>query len=132
MFQTIIIEALKVIVKVTRIFFILLLLSSCSSIKIYSSSPTLELSMEDRENYTKEIEYKVDKEFFFFGMIPTTHKLDIAESFKEAGVDSAAEVKVIKERKTKNMLWAFFTFGLYTPESYVIKAKTYKYNKYGN
>lgn len=110
----------------------LLLLSSCSSIKTYSSSSNLELSMEERENYTKEIEYKVDKEFFFFGLVPTTHKLDVAKSFKEAGVDSASELKVIKVRKTKNMLWALFTLGLYTPESYVIRAKTYKYNKFNN
>ena len=114
------------------IIFTLLLLSSCSSIKIYSSNPNLELSTDERENYTKEIEYKVDKEFFLFGLIPTTHKLDISKNFKEAGVDSASELKVIRERKAKNMLWALFTFGLYTPESYVIKAKTYRYNKFNN
>ncbi len=105
---------------------------SCSSIKIHSESPNLELSMHERENYTKDLEFTVDKEFFLFGTIPTTHELDLTEFFKEAGVDSASELKIIKQRKTKNMLWAFFTFGLYTPETYVIKAKTYKYNKFNN
>lgn len=111
---------------------ILLLNIGCSSIKVHSSSPTLELTLHERENYTKDLEFTVDKEFFFYGTIPTTHELDLTELFKEAGVDSASEVKVLKQRKTKNMLWAFFTFGLYTPETYVIKAKTYKYNKYDN
>lgn len=109
-----------------RLALILLFLSSCSSIDIVSSSK-IDVSMNEREEYTNEVELEVDKEFFLYGLVPSTHTLYIDEILKDAGVDSVSNLQVKKVRKTKNGLWALFTFGLYVPETYVIKAKTYRY-----
>lgn len=111
-----------------RLGFLIILIFNigCSAIKIHSSSK-VDVSMSEREEYTKEIELEVDKEFFLYGLVPTTHNLNVDKFLKEAGIDSVSELKIIKVRKTRNIAWSLFTLGFYTPETYLIKAKTYKF-----
>jgi hypothetical protein len=115
---------------VIRLGFLLILIFNigCSAIKIHSTSK-VDVSMSEREEYTKEIEFEVDKEFFLYGLVPTTHSLNVDKFLKDAGVDSISELKVIRMRKAKNIAWSLFTLGFYTPETYLIKGKTYSFKK---
>lgn len=85
--------------------------------------------MNERSNYTKEIELEVNKEYFLYGLIPTTHSLDVDEILKDAGIDSVSDLKVIRARRTKNIVWSLVTLGFYMPETYILKARTYKFKK---
>ena len=103
------------------IFFILLSIS-CSQIKIKSSTQS-KVSFKKEINAKENILIIKDKDYFLWGLIPT-HELDIGKVLVNKGYTNISSLEISSERNLKNTVLTFLTFGVYCPETYIIKGNT--------
>ncbi len=101
---------------------ILLSLLSCSTIH-FKSENIIDVSLDERDIHTKDIEVKVEKDFFLLGMFPK-HEIFVDKEFANVGVQSVSSLEITQSNHLKNTLWTIFTFGFYYPKTYIIKAKS--------
>ena len=100
---------------------ICLSLLSCSSIQ-FKSENNIEVSLDKNTTHEKDIEIIINKDFFMLGYFPK-HEILIDEVLADKGATEASSVEIENYYDFKNSLWALFTFGVYYPQTYLIKAK---------
>lgn len=88
------------------------------------SNDTIPVVFEKRENHTRDISVKATREFYLWGLFPTTHELSLDEEFFQQGYRSISEVRIDEEKTGKDLAWTFFTLGFYVPKTYVLTGKT--------
>lgn len=94
---------------------------SCSSIE-FKSNDKINLSLDKKNTHEEDIEIKVDKDFFLLGFFPK-HEIFIDDYLVDKGATEASSITIENHYEFKNSLWALFTFGVYYPQTYKIKAK---------
>jgi hypothetical protein len=78
--------------------------------------------MDKNDEHTQDIEVKVDKEFFLWGLFPK-HEVFIDKELVDSGAETASSVMITNSQSMKNTLWTLFTFGVYYPQTFTINAK---------
>lgn len=98
-----------------------LVLQGCAKVSFESSNkvPTY-ISTKPDHNYRFSVVGK--KDFYFFGMIPSKHTVDLSEVMSSAGILTSAGLQVEDFQTFEDKLWAFVTIGMYTPRHYRVKA----------
>lgn len=79
--------------------------------------------MDKNDEHTQDIKVSVDKEFFLWGLFPE-HEVFIDKELVNDGVETASSVSISSSKNLKNILWSFFTFGVYYPQTFIINART--------
>lgn len=106
------------------IFFIFAFISfSCSTTNIKSKNK-FPISFSDEDGYTKEINTSVTKEFFLWGLLPTSHDLYIDEEMADKGYNGLGNLVIAQSNTISNNIWTLLTFGVYWPQTYNIKGKS--------
>jgi len=100
---------------------IVLSLFGCSTTH-FKSKNTIVVSMDKNDEHTQDIEVKVDKEFFLWGLFPK-HEVFIDKELVDSGAETASSVMITNSQSMKNTLWTLFTFGVYYPQTFTINAK---------
>lgn len=88
----------------------------------FKSHNKINISLSENNTHVEEIEFKVDKDFFLLGYFPK-HEIFIDDKLTDAGAIDASSLVIENHYEFKNSLWALFTFGVYYPQTYKIKAK---------
>jgi len=66
-------------------------------------------------------EYKGEKDFYLWGIIPFEQKVYIDDIMKEFDFFSAANVEVEEYQTMKNFIFSVVSLGLYVPRNYRVK-----------
>lgn len=97
---------------------------SCSTTRIFSNS-SIPVVFEKVADHTQDISIEVERDFYLWGLIPSTHEIGVDKEFSEKGIDSVANFSIKERFEKTNFVWAIATFGFYMPKSYVLTGKTY-------
>jgi hypothetical protein len=82
----------------------------------------MNISLDKNTTHEEDIEIKVEKDFFLLGYFPK-HEIFIDDQLIDTGATEASSITIENQYEFKNSLWALFTFGVYYPQTYLIKAK---------
>lgn len=72
-------------------------------------------------NSEREIEKEETVDFYFWGMLPGIHKIDLEDIGNENGLDQGTYVSVEQRISPKDLFFTVFTLGIYCPIDYKIK-----------
>lgn len=106
---------------------LLLSLASCSAVQIKSSlSNNSSISFEKQnKNHDKSIDVKVTKDFFLWGLVPRQHEIILEKELGNKGYSEVSEFNIIQKNSSIDFLWMVLTFGVYYPQTYHLKGKSY-------
>lgn len=97
----------------------------CSTVR-FASDDTIPVIFESKEDHTRDISFQVSKDFYLWGLVPGARELLLDKEFGKRGFDSVADVEVREERSGRDLAWTFFSFGFYSPKSFLLKGKAKK------
>ena len=95
----------------------------CSTAKIQSTS-SIPVSFESKTDHTRDISVEVQRDYYLWGLLPSTHEIAVDKEFEKTGAKSVSNVSDEKVTKKSNIVWGIVTFGFYMPSSYVLKGKS--------
>lgn len=81
------------------------------------------MTFSQNENHTESVSVEIKKYFYLWGLLPSTHSVNIDEVFARKGYKDVSSLEITEIDETKKAMWMVFTFGLYYPNSYVVKGK---------
>lgn len=108
---------------------LIILISSCigcSNIHFKTDNSEFrntKISFEENSNHNKEVNIKVEKEFFLWGFYPS-HELNIDKEMANQGHQSISSFEIEQRPSTKDVLFTLLTFGVYFPQTYYLAGKT--------
>lgn len=102
------------------LYFVILIFSlTCSQIEfVQNGLRPFRVSAESGSE--KIIEVHGEVPFYFWGLVPKKHVVDLETELFEKGAHSPSMVKVGRESTIRSALYTILTLGLYVPEPYVI------------
>lgn len=101
------------------IFVILIFTTSCSQIEfVQNGAKPFKISAESGSE--KIIEVHGEVPFYFWGLVPKKHVVDLETELFEKGAHFPSMVKVGRESTFRSTFFTIMTLGLYDPEAYVI------------
>ncbi len=98
-----------------------LLLTGCAKVA-FESTNRVPTYVSTKPDHTNRFSVVGKKDFYFFGMIPSKHIVDLSEVMSSAGVLTSAGLQVEDFQTISDKAWALFTLGIYTPRHYRVKA----------
>ena len=101
------------------IFFLVIILTSCSSIQ-FNSSEIISVSFDKDSSVKETLDVDVEKSFYLWGLIPSQHTVEVDKVFEEKGALSVSQFSIKEIKTKKKSLWMILTAGLYYPETYKI------------
>ncbi|MBC74638.1 MAG: hypothetical protein CME64_01340 [Halobacteriovoraceae bacterium] len=106
-----------------KILFLMLISFGCSTAKIQSTS-SIPVTFESKTDHTRDISVEVQRDYYLWGLLPSTHNIALDKEFERVGAKSVAEVSIEEVTRKTNIVWSVLTFGFYTPNSYVLRGKS--------
>lgn len=98
----------------------LFLVSACAELRIHSRGK-IPVWLGPKEGHQHIIEKSGKKQFFFWGLVPDVHEINLDEELGDTGVISAANVTVEVEQSWQSFFKELFSLGLYNPREYKVK-----------
>ncbi len=109
----------------TKLFWLFLLailvLQGCAKIS-FESSNKVPTYISSKPDHNHRFSVMGVKDFYFFGMIPSQHRVDLSEVMSSAGILTSAGLQVEDFQTFEDKFWALITLGMYTPRHYRVKA----------
>jgi len=100
-------------------FVLAIICSSCSQIEfVQNGFKPFRISAQGGSE--KVIEVQGEVPFYFWGLVPRKHVVDLETELFEKGAHSPSMVKVGRESTFRSVFYTLVTLGLYVPEPYVI------------
>lgn len=98
----------------------------CST-HIYSSNK-IETKLQEDSQHKNDITLVLNKDFYFYGLIPRRHNLDLSLEAQKLRVKNLSSIKVYERWTFANLIWNVATFGFYNPTQFIVEAKTDRVN----
>lgn len=107
------------------LFMITILLTSCSELKFVADGK-VTFKIAANSTSEKELEKVSTVDFYFWGLSPGIHKINLDDLGNEYGLDQASYVIVEQRISPKSLFFTLVTLGLYCPIDYKVKVLTKK------
>lgn len=100
-------------------FFLVLIFTSCSSIQ-FKSSEIIPVHFNKDITDTENVDVEVEKSFYLWGMLPSSHSVEVDKLFEQRGADSVSNFSIAEIKTQKKTLWMILSAGLYYPQTYLV------------
>jgi hypothetical protein len=97
---------------------------SCSSYQLTNSNLNTEVSFEENKNHTKDLELEIKRDYFLWGSVPSSRKIDVSKELNSRGVTKLSSLEFQKIGNSSDTLWSILSLGFYSPETYLISGKS--------
>jgi hypothetical protein len=109
--------------KILNSLFLLILISSCTTIH-FRSQNMVPVSFEGNPKHQKEVSIVGHRDFYFWGVEPEEHEVFIDEEVQRAGYDGISKLVIYEHKNPQDILISFLTLGLYLPRGFTITGFT--------
>lgn len=108
-----------------KLFYFLSLIQivGCSSIQ-FSSSNSIPVNLNFKEDLSPEISIEVTKSFYLWGAYPSVQIVEVDKEFEEKGFRSVSDLRIKEIKKNNKFMWMLLTFGMYYPQTFSLLAST--------
>lgn len=95
------------------------MLSSCSSLE-FNTNGTEPFYVSAHPGSDRIVELTKTKDFYLWGMLPATQDFNLQDETKGEGLYNPSYVILEQRFSWKNIFYAVFTLGMYTPTDYKV------------
>lgn len=81
------------------------------------------MTFNQNEDHTENVSVEIKKYFYLWGLLPSRQTVNLDEVFARKGYKEVSSVEIEEIDETSKAMWMIFTFGLYYPNSYLVKGK---------
>ena len=104
------------------ILFIICLISSCTHINVINNGKYL-VKLNRKKTDLQKITFKNNVEFYFWGMLPSEHNIDISKLIDQEWIyKDISGVSYIEYQTFLQSFQQLLSLGLYIPKSFKVKA----------